>query len=156
MSPRAGQLSAQQRRSLERDGYLMVLSLLDEAAIARITSRLTELVRQTVAAWAADPGPDIVEPGVVHAKLGLADPDFAPCFDHPLLAEAATAVLGPDWHRGALSLRAPLPGCGHQGCIPTSNSARLKGDGRRCRPCGASQLSPRTTGRCGSSRAPTG
>ena len=72
VSPGPVQLSAQQRRSLERDGYLMVLSLLDEAAIARMTSRLTELVRQTVAAWAADPGPDIVEPGVVHAKLGLA------------------------------------------------------------------------------------
>jgi hypothetical protein len=54
----------------------------------------------------------------VHAKLGLADPDLAPCCDHPLLAQAATAVLGPDWHLGALSLRAPLPGCGHQGLHP--------------------------------------
>jgi hypothetical protein len=41
-----------------------------------MTSSLAELVRQTVAAWDADPAPDIVEPGVVHAKLGLADPDF--------------------------------------------------------------------------------
>jgi len=28
----------------------------------------------------------------VHAKLELADRDFAPCREHPLLAEAATAV----------------------------------------------------------------
>jgi hypothetical protein len=65
-----------------------------------MASRLDELVRQTVAAWAADPAPDIVEPGVVHAKLGLADPDFAPSCDHPLLAQTATAVLGPDLASG--------------------------------------------------------
>jgi hypothetical protein len=106
---RARQLSAQQRESMERDGYLMVPSLLNETVTARMTSRLAELVRQAVAAWAADPAPDVVERGVVHAKLGLADPDFASCCDHPLLAAAATAALGPDWHLGALSLRAPCP-----------------------------------------------
>jgi hypothetical protein len=127
MSPRAGQLSAQQRRSLERDGYLLVPSLLDEAVIARIAGRLSELVHQTVEAWDADPAPDIVEPGVMRVKLGLANPDFAPCCDHPLLAEAATAVLGPDWHLGALNLRAPLPGCGHQGLHPDFEQRRTEG-----------------------------
>jgi hypothetical protein len=62
MSPRAGQLSAQERRSLERDGYLLVLSLLDETVIAQIAGRLSELVRQTITSWDADPSPDIVEP----------------------------------------------------------------------------------------------
>jgi hypothetical protein len=95
--------------------------------MARMAGRLDELVRQTVAAWAADPAPDIVEPGVVHVKLGLADPDFAPCCDHPLLAQTATAVLGPDWHLGALSLRAPLPGCGHQGLHPDFAQRRTEG-----------------------------
>ena len=38
--------------------------------------------------------------------------------EHPLLAEAAVAVLGPDWHLDGLELRAPLPGCGHQGLHP--------------------------------------
>ena len=104
---RAGQLSAQQRKSLERDGYLMVPSLLDETVTARMAGRLSELVCQTVAAWAADPAPDIAEPGVVHAKLELADAAFAPCCDHRLLAEAATAVLGPDRHLAALSVRTP-------------------------------------------------
>jgi hypothetical protein len=120
-------LSAQQRRSLEGDGYLLVPSLLDDTVIARMTSRLTEMVRQSVAAWAADPAPDIIEPGVVYAKLGLADPDFAPCCNHPLLPEAATAVLGPDWHLDALSLRAPLPGCGHQGLHPDFEQRRTEG-----------------------------
>jgi ectoine hydroxylase-related dioxygenase (phytanoyl-CoA dioxygenase family) len=127
MSPRAGQLSTQQRRSLERDGYLLVPSLLDEMVIARMECRLSELVRQTIAAWDADPSPDIAEPGVVHAKVGLADPDFAPCCDHPLLAEAATAVLGPDWHLAALSMRAPLPGYGHQGLHPDFEQRRTEG-----------------------------
>jgi ectoine hydroxylase-related dioxygenase (phytanoyl-CoA dioxygenase family) len=27
-------------------------------------------------------------------------------------------MLGPDWHLGGLELRAPLPGCGHQGLHP--------------------------------------
>ena len=125
--PGAVQLSAQQRRSLQRDGYLLVPSLLDDTVIARMASRLAELVRQTVAAWDADPAPDIVEPGVVHAKLELADPDFAPCRDHPLLAQPATAVLGSYWHLGALSLRAPLPGCGHQGLHPDFEQRRTGG-----------------------------
>lgn len=124
---RVGQLSAQQRESLERDGYLMVPSLLAETVIARLAGRLSELVRQTVAAWDAGPSPQIVERGVVRARLGLADPEFAPCRDHPLLAEAAAAVLGPDWHLGALSLRAPLPGWGHQGLHPDFDQRRTAG-----------------------------
>lgn len=127
MSPRAGQLSAQQRRSLEHDGYLLVPSLLDEEITGQIASRLSELVRQTIAAWDVDPALDIVEPGVVHAKLDLTDPDFAPCCDHQLLAQAATTVLGPDWHLAALSLRAPLPGCGHQGLHPDFEQRRNAG-----------------------------
>jgi ectoine hydroxylase-related dioxygenase (phytanoyl-CoA dioxygenase family) len=114
----AEHLTAQQRESLERDGYLLVPSLLDETVLVRITSRLEELVSRTVTAWAADPGLAAELPeggGVVHAKLELADPDFAPCCEHPLLAQAATAVLGRDWQLAALGVRAPLPGNGHQG-----------------------------------------
>ena len=69
-------------------------------------------------AWDANPRQDVEESGVVHAELGLSDPDFAPCREHPLLAEAAVGVLGPDWHLGGLELRAPLPGGGHQGLHP--------------------------------------
>jgi len=124
---RAKQLTAQQRESLESDGYLLVPSLLDETVIGRMISRLDELVSRAVAAWEADPSPDIAEPGVVHAKLELAAPDFAPCREHPLLAEAATAVLGQNWHLAALSLRAPLPGCGHQGLHPDFDERRTDG-----------------------------
>ena len=127
MGHRGAQLTAQQRESLERDGYLVVPSLLTEAVIGQMTSRLEELVRQAVAAWEAHPSPDIVEPGIVRAKLDLADPDFAACTDHPLLAQAATAVLGQGWHLAALNLRAPLPGCGHQGLHPDFAERRAHG-----------------------------
>jgi ectoine hydroxylase-related dioxygenase (phytanoyl-CoA dioxygenase family) len=123
----ARQLTARQRGSLERNGYLVVPSLLDETVATQMAGRLEELVHQTVATWEADPNPDIVEPGVVHAKLGLTDPNFASCCHHPLLAQAATAVLGPDWHLNALSLRAPLPGCGHQGLHPDFAERRTDG-----------------------------
>jgi ectoine hydroxylase-related dioxygenase (phytanoyl-CoA dioxygenase family) len=118
VSRRARLLTAGQRESLQRDGYLLVPSLLDETVLAPMRARLDELVHQTLVAWDASPGQDVEERGVVHAKLGLSDPDFAPCREHPLLAEAAAAVLGPAWHLAGLGLRAPLPGCGHQGLHP--------------------------------------
>jgi len=156
VSPGAVQLSAQQRKSLERDGYLLVPSLLGDTVIARMTSRLAEVVRHTVAAWDADPAPDIVELGVVHAKLDLADPGFAPCCDHPLLAQTATAVLGPDWHLGALSLRAPLPGCGHQGLHPDFEQRRTKGRWQTLSAMWCITAFTPDNGPCGSSPAHTG
>jgi hypothetical protein len=156
VSPGAVQLNAQQRGSLERDGYLLVPSLLADTVIARMAGCLAELVRQTVAVWDADPAPDIVEPGVVHAKLELADPDFAPCRDHPLLAQSATAVLGSYWHLGALSLRAPPPGCGHQGLHPDFEQRRTEGPWQTLSAMWCSQPSPPTMARCALSPAPTG
>jgi ectoine hydroxylase-related dioxygenase (phytanoyl-CoA dioxygenase family) len=97
---------------------LLVPSLLDEIVLAPIRARLDELVYQTVVAWDDDPAQDVEERGAVSAKLSLSDPDFAPLHEHPLLAGTAGAVLGADWHLGGLGLRAPLPGCGHQGLHP--------------------------------------
>jgi ectoine hydroxylase-related dioxygenase (phytanoyl-CoA dioxygenase family) len=118
VSGRDGLLSAQQRESLERDGYLLVPSLLDEIVLAPMRSLLDELVNQTLVAWDANPDQDVEERGAVNAKLSLSDPDFAPLREHPLLAAAAVSVFGADWHLGGLELRAPLPGCGHQGLHP--------------------------------------
>jgi hypothetical protein len=75
----AGLLTAGQRESLERDGYLLVPSLLDEMVLAPMRARLDELVHRILVAWDADPRQDVEERGVVHAKLGLSGPDFAPC-----------------------------------------------------------------------------
>jgi hypothetical protein len=87
--------TATERVSLEREGYLLVPSVLDEAALLTMRHRLGALVREVVAAWQASKAQDVAEPGVVRAQLDVADADFAPCYEHPLLADAATAVLGP-------------------------------------------------------------
>jgi hypothetical protein len=107
--------------------YSCTASLLDKAVLARLRRRLGELVHQTVAAWDANPDQKIAEPGVVRVKLDAGDRDFAPCHEHQLLADAATAVLGPDWHVSGLLLRAPLPGCGHQGLHPDFEQRRTQG-----------------------------
>jgi hypothetical protein len=98
VSRRTGLLTAWQRESLERDGYLLVSSLLDQIVLAPMRARLDELVYQTLVAWDANPGQDVEERGVVTATLELSDTAFAPCREHPLLAEAAAARL----HAGRL------------------------------------------------------
>jgi hypothetical protein len=59
VSRRTGLLTTEQRDSLERDGYLLVPSLLDERVLAPMRARLDELVYQTLLAWDADPGPRV-------------------------------------------------------------------------------------------------
>jgi hypothetical protein len=114
VTDQAARLSTRQREALDLDGYLLVPALLDQPVLDRIAGRMAEMISQTLAAWAADPG-SVIEPGVVRARLPVDDPDFAPCLEHPLLADAATAVLGDGWRRVALGMRAPLPGGGDQG-----------------------------------------
>ena len=128
MAARA-QLTGRQRRFLIDQGYLVARSRLDQAVLARIAGRLHELVRQKVAAWADEPGLDTDE-GCVVASFDVADPDFAPCHQHPLLAGAATAVLGDPWHVGGIDLRAPIPGCGEQGLHSDYGDGRTDGPWR--------------------------
>jgi ectoine hydroxylase-related dioxygenase (phytanoyl-CoA dioxygenase family) len=107
-------LTPRQRRTLSDDGYLLVRSLLCGADLTRIAARLREHVRQTVAAWAEEPSLDTQE-GCVMTRFQLDDPGLAACSQHPLLADAAAAVLADRWRLQALELRARIPGCGHQG-----------------------------------------
>jgi ectoine hydroxylase-related dioxygenase (phytanoyl-CoA dioxygenase family) len=119
-------LSSRQRGFLLGRGYLVVRSLLDQAVLARIRDRLDGLVRVTVAAWANDPSLDTTEACVV-AEFDPADPGFAPCHQHPLLADAASLVLGDPWHVRSLDLRAPIPGAGEQGLHPDYAERRTEG-----------------------------
>jgi hypothetical protein len=118
-------LSARQRRFLLGQGYLVVRSQLAPAVLTPIRDRLEELVRQTVAAWAGDPSLDTTE-ACVTATFGAADPRFAPCHQHPLLADAAALVLGGPWHVRDLDLRAPIPGAGEQGLHPDYANRRTE------------------------------
>ncbi len=112
------ELTDQQRRSLADDGYLLVPSVLAADVVGRLATRLDDLVRATVDKWDATPGMRWEEAGVVRVRLDLGDPDFAACAQNPLLLHAADAVIGPGCEVDGLSLRAPLPGCGHQGLHP--------------------------------------
>jgi ectoine hydroxylase-related dioxygenase (phytanoyl-CoA dioxygenase family) len=116
-------LTPRQCQSLRQQGYLVVRSLLDQVVLARVRDRLERLVRQTVAAWADDPSLDAHE-GCVMAEFDPADPGFAPCHRHPLLADAAVLVLGRPWHVRGIGLRAPIPGCGQQGLHPDYEGRR--------------------------------
>jgi ectoine hydroxylase-related dioxygenase (phytanoyl-CoA dioxygenase family) len=120
------QLTARQRRFLQDQGYLVVRSLMDEATLTPIRKRLEDLVRTTVAAWADEPSLDVHEACVI-TEFSLADPDFAPCRQHPLLADAATTVLGEPWQVSGIDLRAPIPGAGEQGLHPDFGERRTEG-----------------------------
>jgi ectoine hydroxylase-related dioxygenase (phytanoyl-CoA dioxygenase family) len=120
------QLTARQRRFLQDQGYLVVRSLMDEATLTPIRNRLGELVRSTVVAWADEPSLDVHEACVV-AEFSLTDPGFVPCHQHPMLADAATTVLGEPWHVDGIDLRAPIPGAGEQGLHPDFGERRTEG-----------------------------
>jgi ectoine hydroxylase-related dioxygenase (phytanoyl-CoA dioxygenase family) len=120
-------LTARERESLDRDGYLVAPALLDESVIAPMRARLEDLIHDTIVAWDADPDAGNAQEWVVEADLDPTDPDLAPLHEHPLVADAVAAVLGPGAYLRGLALRAPLPGMGHQGLHPDFDEPR--GDG---------------------------
>ena len=113
LGPVAGQaeLTSRQRLSLAEDGYLLMPSLLPAHAVAALAARLDELARAIIAERDA---PAEQWDGVVSVRLDPADPGYAPLVRQPLLFSAADTVIGPGCQVDGLSLRAPLPGCGHQ------------------------------------------
>ena len=122
----AGQaeLTSRQRRSLAEDGYLLVPAVLAADVVAALAARLDELARAIIAERDAaigeqgEQGEQWEEAGVVRVRLDPADPEYAPLVRQPLLLSAAYAVIGPGCRVDGLGLRAPLPGCGHQGLHP--------------------------------------
>jgi hypothetical protein len=120
-------LTSDQREVLARDGYLLLTGLLDDQHLTPIRQQLAELVIQGLAGWDRDPPPQLVEAGVVHADLDPHDPLFRACSEHPILADAAFAALGPAWHLRELTLRAPLPGFGHQGLHSDFEHGKTRG-----------------------------
>jgi Phytanoyl-CoA dioxygenase (PhyH) len=107
------ELTEAQRRSLRADGYLFISSVLGPAAIDSIAKHLREQVRAMWDAWT--PSTEWEEGGVVRIPLDVRDPRFKELVEHPLLLSAAEWVVGPGAHVNDLSLRAPIPGYGHQG-----------------------------------------
>ena len=77
-------------------------------------ARMEEAERRAAAGETRiDVWPD--ERGVVRVCLGTVDAHFRSLVTHPLVAAAASELLGPDWEVSGIELRVPLPGFGHQG-----------------------------------------
>jgi len=111
-------LTSQQRRFLSEDGYLLAPSVLAADAVDALAGRLDVLARAIAGEWDATPGKQSEEAGVARIRLDPADPGYALLVRHPLQFSAAGTVIGPGCQVDGLSLRAPLPGCGHQGLHP--------------------------------------
>lgn len=105
MRQQAELLSAEQRESLKRDGYLLVPALLDETVLGPIANRLEELVCQTVAAWDSDPGRAPTDVLAFRSGMGP-HPD-----EVKIVAPAGSVILFNSadlWHSGTLNY-SPAP-----------------------------------------------
>src|SRR5688572_17877949 len=121
--------------SLERDGFVVIPSLLDSEVLSRLQARLAAEVSRRWAAAAADPASVASWPerGVVrlsNADLPIEDDDLRLVADHPTVREVILDVLAEPLVPGELAVRAPMPGTGHQGLHPD------RADFRNVRPDG--------------------
>ena len=101
-------MTADEKILLQEQGYLIVRGVMDAAWLAELrmaTARLLELE-------GADAGGEFRKEVGSDRLANLVDK--GECFErlvsHPMLLEAAEAVLGPDWKLSSLNYRAALPG----------------------------------------------
>ena len=92
--------------ALERQGFVLIPSLIDAAELAELRTEYERLV-------ALGPPKGEEEPG---ARRGLADMDsvFGICWRHRVVLEAAAHVLGERFQASGVELRDPVPGYGGQ------------------------------------------
>ena len=87
-------MNKQQRKQLDKEGYLIFRNVLSPAQVDRILNRLEEL-------WAAEGDhageENYIEPGVRRlANLASKGDSFRSLFAHPQVLEVVEAVMGPD------------------------------------------------------------
>lgn len=103
-------LKPSERAALDRDGYLMLPSLLDEAALPRLRAALESAFDEQHGAPAA------AQSGTRHAsELAYRDTVFERVCTHARVLAAVHHVLGRAFRVFQLSGRDPLPGYGLQG-----------------------------------------
>jgi len=123
-------LTAEEKATLDRDGYLPLIGVLTPAMADCFRARLDELMREegTSAAseFQGEAGTDRL------ANLADKDPMFALCFTHPRVLAAIRHVLGDEFKLSSLNSRAALPGQGLQGLHADWGKAVEPGDYSVC------------------------
>ena len=132
-------LSAEERRSLDEDGYLPLPGIMTPAQVRAFRARLQELEEEE----GEDAGKEVhQEAGAARlANLVNKDPIFDLCWTHPKVLAAMSHVLQGDLKLSSLNARASLPGQGLQ-ALHCDGPLRLPGiapsasdDGRRYYGC---------------------
>ena len=105
-------LTQPEKDFLDQNGYLPLANMLSPEQIARMRTRLDELV----AAEGEDAGKEVhQEAGTIRlSDLVNKDPIFEVCFTHPRLLAAINHVLHGDLKLSSLNFRSALPGSGNQ------------------------------------------
>jgi hypothetical protein len=107
----ADTLSPAASESLDRDGFVVFPSLLDDATIEALRLRIQELEREEDA-WGIGTNPD--DPGAIRVEnLNHKGPVFDELWVHPILLAVLLHLLG-DFRLGSMTSRSPRPHRGHQ------------------------------------------
>jgi hypothetical protein len=94
--------------SLDRDGYVVLSSILDKTLLNAARDKIGDLLET------AKDDPTWKSGGTLHLELPNDDSTFGPVVSHPLIASAVQYLLGADYENPRISYRAPLPGFGAQ------------------------------------------
>ena len=104
-------LSPAVKESLDRDGFGVFPSLLDDARIVALKQRVEDLEREEDA-WGTGTDPD--DPGAIRVEnLNHKGPLFDDLWLHPVLLAVLRYFLG-DFRLGSMTSRSPRPHGGHQ------------------------------------------
>ena len=107
----AGTLTPDVRGALDRQGFAVFESLLDDRKIERLKQRIEQL-ELSEDAWGVGTNPD--DPGAVRIEnLNHKDPVFDELWLHPVLL-AVLQYLLVDFRLGSMTSRSPRPHMGHQ------------------------------------------
>jgi ectoine hydroxylase-related dioxygenase (phytanoyl-CoA dioxygenase family) len=107
----AGTLTPEVRGALDREGFAVFSSLLDDRRIEALKQRIEELERSEDA-WGAGTNPD--DPGAIRVEnLNHKGPMFDDLWLHPVLL-AVLEYLLVDFRLGSMTSRSPRPQSGHQ------------------------------------------
>jgi hypothetical protein len=128
---RADILSAEERRRLDDDGFVVLPGVLPPPAIAAARERLDAILLAEGDRAGSEVGR--VEEGVGRlCDLVNKGAEFDVCFSHPRVLAGIAHVMGPQFKLSSLNARVALPGAGHQPLHEDWHLAVAPGDYYAC------------------------